>query len=74
LAHILREDHPELAHTALSEADADEIVRAFDAVVGACHSFPGPVWEVGSRLTAAAMKRMTTRGASESAELAGAYE
>lgn len=41
----------------LSEGDADELVGAFEAVVGACHEFPGPVWEVGKKLSGAAMKR-----------------
>ncbi len=41
----------------LSEADADEIVQAFDATIGACHAFPGPAWEVGKKLGSAAMKR-----------------
>ncbi len=41
----------------LSKADADEIVEAFVATVGACHQFPGPAWEVGKKLSAAAVKR-----------------
>ena len=40
----------------LKEEDVDEIVRAFDMVVGACHKFPGPVWEVGRKLASAALK------------------
>ncbi len=39
----------------LSEADADEIIAAFGQVVAACHRFPGPVWEVGRKLGAAAL-------------------
>lgn len=42
----------------LSEADADEIVAAMDRCVGACHAFPGPVWEVGKKLSSAATKRL----------------
>lgn len=39
----------------LSEQDADEIVAALDATVRACHSFPGPAWQVGKKLAAAAI-------------------
>ncbi|MBX3359466.1 MAG: aspartate aminotransferase family protein [Phycisphaeraceae bacterium] len=42
----------------LSKADCDQVVNALDATIGACHTFPGPAWEVGKKLTAAAMKRM----------------
>lgn len=41
----------------LNKTDADEIADAFVATVGACHQFPGPAWEVGKKLSAAAMKR-----------------
>ena len=41
----------------LNESDVDEIVKAFDVVIGACHKFPGPVWEVGKRLSQHALKR-----------------
>lgn len=41
----------------LTREDVEQIVHAFDATVGACHRFPGPVWEVGAKLGAAAMKR-----------------
>ncbi len=41
----------------LSRADADEIVAAFDTCVAACHRFPGPAWEVGKKLSGAALKR-----------------
>jgi ornithine--oxo-acid transaminase len=34
--------------------DVDRIVAAFDQVMAAAHQFPGPVWEIGKRLTAAA--------------------
>lgn len=43
----------------LSRHDADEIIAAFDTTVGACHQFPGPAWEVGKKLSGAAMKRFT---------------
>ncbi len=41
----------------LTIQDVDEIVAALDAVIGACHRFPGPVWEVGKRLSQQAIKR-----------------
>jgi ornithine--oxo-acid transaminase len=41
----------------LSESDADDIVAAFDATIGACHRMTGPIWEVGSKLGKAALKR-----------------
>lgn len=41
----------------LSRADADEIIAGFDACVGACHQFPGPPWEVGKKLSGAAVRR-----------------
>ncbi len=41
----------------LSRVDADEVIAAFAACVGACHRFPGPAWEVGKKLSGAAMKR-----------------
>ncbi len=41
----------------LSKADCDDIIRAFDKTVGACHTFPGPAWEVGKKLGGAAVKR-----------------
>jgi ornithine--oxo-acid transaminase len=41
----------------LSHADADEIIAAFETTVEACHTFPGPAWEVGKKLSAAAMRR-----------------
>jgi ornithine--oxo-acid transaminase len=41
----------------LTRQDCDDIIRAFDAAVGACHTFPGPAWEVGRKLGAAAVKR-----------------
>jgi hypothetical protein len=47
----------------MSEQDADEVVAAFEATVGACHQFPGPAWEVGKKLSAAAVKRFVPAGA-----------
>lgn len=44
----------------LSTSDVDDLVTAFDQVIAACHRFPGPVWEVGKRLSSHAMKRKTT--------------
>jgi len=41
----------------LSHKDADEVIAAMDKVIGAIHTFPGPAWEVGKKLTVAAMKR-----------------
>ena len=43
----------------LSPDDVNDVTRAFDAVIGACHKFPGPVWEVGKRLSKQAIKRPT---------------
>ena len=41
----------------LTAQDVDDVVAALDAVIGACHRFPGPVWEVGKRLSQQALKR-----------------
>ena len=48
----------------LTRQDADEIISAFDKTIGACHQFPGPAWEVGKKLSGAAMKRFTPTVAS----------
>jgi len=37
-------------------ADADRFIGAFDEVLAAAHRFPGPIWEVGSRLAKAALR------------------
>lgn len=37
-------------------ADADRFIAAFDHVLAAAHRFPGPVWEIGSRLAKAALQ------------------
>lgn len=39
-----------------NEDDADRFVRAFDQVLASAHRFPGPIWEVGSRLAKAALR------------------
>ncbi len=36
--------------------DVQAIVDAFDAVIAACHKFPGPAWEVGKKLSSAALR------------------
>ncbi|MEX0777212.1 MAG: aspartate aminotransferase family protein [Phycisphaeraceae bacterium] len=41
----------------LNAQDVDEVVAAFDAVIAACHRFPGPAWEVGRKLGAHALRR-----------------
>ncbi|MCC5828843.1 MAG: aspartate aminotransferase family protein [Phycisphaeraceae bacterium] len=41
----------------VSAEDVDQIVTAFDKVVAACHKFPGPAWEVGKKLGAAALRK-----------------
>ena len=38
------------------QADADRFIEAFDQVLAAVHRFPGPIWEVGSRLAKAALR------------------
>jgi len=41
----------------LSPSDVTDLVKAFDTVIAACHRFPGPVWEVGKKLSTQALKR-----------------
>ncbi len=41
----------------LSREDADAIVDAFDATIGACHRFPGPAWEIGKNLAQQVRRR-----------------
>ncbi len=41
----------------VNAGDIDAVIAACDAVIGACHKFPGPVWEVGKRLSQQAMKK-----------------
>jgi ornithine--oxo-acid transaminase len=40
----------------INEEDVAYLIRAFDAVMGACHRFPGPVWEVGKRIAGAQLR------------------
>lgn len=56
----------------LSDADADEVLTAFDATIGACHRFPGPAWEVGKKLGAAALRRFAPGRKSSAAAAASA--
>ena len=37
-------------------ADADRFIAAFEQVLAASHRFPGPIWEVGSRLAKVALR------------------
>ncbi len=37
-------------------ADADRFIEAFDLVLAAAHRFPGPIWEIGSRLAKAVLR------------------
>ena len=41
----------------LNAQDVDDIAAGFDAVVAACHKFPGPAWEVGKKLAGQALTR-----------------
>jgi ornithine--oxo-acid transaminase len=43
----------------LSRQDADEVISAMDACVANCCTFPGPAWEVGKKLSSAAVRRFT---------------
>jgi len=36
--------------------DADRFIEAFDQVLTAAHRFPGPIWEVGSRIAKAVLR------------------
>jgi ornithine--oxo-acid transaminase len=40
----------------MDRRDADRFINAFDQVLAAAHRFPGPIWEVGSRLARAALR------------------
>lgn len=40
----------------VTEADIRRFVSAFEDVVAACHRFPGPVWDVGTRLAKHALR------------------
>jgi ornithine--oxo-acid transaminase len=39
-----------------NQADSDRFINAFDQVLAAAHRFPGPIWEVGSRLAKAVLR------------------
>lgn len=39
-----------------SQHDADRFIEAFDQVLAAAHRFPGPIWEVGSRIAKAVLR------------------
>ena len=40
----------------VNEKDIHTFLQAFDEVVADCHRFPGPIWEVGSRLAKHALR------------------
>lgn len=40
----------------IDQNDADRIVKAFDQVLAAVHRFPGPIWEIGTRLAKSTIK------------------
>ena len=39
-----------------NRSDADRFTKAFDEVMRAAHRFPGPIWEIGSRLAKAVLR------------------
>jgi len=39
-----------------NQNDADRFIEAFDQVLAAAHRFPGPIWEVGSRIAKAVLR------------------
>ncbi|MCB0308875.1 MAG: aspartate aminotransferase family protein [Bdellovibrionales bacterium] len=41
----------------ITEKDVNRFLLAFDDVMEACHRFPGPVWEIGTRLARHALKK-----------------
>jgi len=43
----------------LTRQDADVLLAALTTCVAACHRFPGPAWEVGKKLSAAAVRRFS---------------
>lgn len=47
----------------INEQDVAAIVKAMDECTAACHKFPGPVWEIGKRLSQFAIKRAAPVGA-----------
>jgi len=49
----------------INELDVRRFITAFDDVMEACHRFPGPMWEIGTRLAKHAL-RGTSKGSRES--------
>src|SRR5262249_32846819 len=41
----------------VTEADILQFIQAFDQVLEDCHTFPGPIWEVGTLLAKHALKQ-----------------
>jgi len=39
-----------------NQTDADRFIKAFDQVLDSAHRFPGPIWEVGSRIAKAVLR------------------
>jgi ornithine--oxo-acid transaminase len=39
-----------------NQTDADRFINAFDQVLDSAHRFPGPIWEVGSRIAKAVLR------------------
>jgi ornithine--oxo-acid transaminase len=40
----------------INRDDVDYLVDAFDRVMGTCHQFPGPVWEVAKTLAGSKLR------------------
>jgi ornithine--oxo-acid transaminase len=40
----------------LDQSDADRFIGAFDQVLAAVHRFPGPIWDLGSRMAKGALR------------------
>jgi acetylornithine/succinyldiaminopimelate/putrescine aminotransferase len=40
----------------LDQKDADRFIEAFDQVLAGAHRFPGPIWDLGSRLAKASLR------------------
>ncbi len=40
----------------LDQTDADRFIGAFDQVLAAAHRFPGPIWDLGSRMAKGALR------------------
>jgi ornithine--oxo-acid transaminase len=47
----------------LNADDVDAIAAAADAVIASCHRFPGPIWEIGKRLSQQVVKLAGSRAA-----------